>query len=475
MFTAVTARSFDLARQREFARLSGDWNPLHMDPVFARRTLYGAPVVHGVHLALWALDRGLANDDRPTALRELKVRFHKAVLLGTQIEIERADTAQNGFSFRAGEGQFELTATLMDEPESYWAVDLPEGGAELSCREATFAEASAGEGEIPLYLDRGALGRLFPAVAPRLPAVQVAQLLASTRLTGMVCPGRRSIFHDLEMSFGRNHEPLRLHYRNRQNDPRFSIIQLAATGYGMQGVLSAFFNPTPVSQCAMSDVARAVGADEFNGQKALVVGGSRGLGELTAKIIAAGGGSVRLTYHQGREDAERVVEELRSFGADAEALPLDIEHLERFAAQKALLDWRPTDLYYFASPRLEPSRKGAPFSAELFERYRRYYGSGLEQLLARFGADRSGPLRVFYPSTATLDAQEDRWREFAAAKEDGERNARLNLEGHGGGSVCAPRLPWLPTDQTVALRMRKMPKALDVLLPEIRRHGSIVN
>jgi acyl dehydratase len=472
---STVTTSFDLARQRDFARLSGDWNPLHVDQVFARRTLYGAPVVHGVHLALWALDNGLANGDEPAALRSLKVRFHKAVPLDTRIEIEPAEVTESGISFRAGERQFELTATLADECESCWGVDLPEDGAALSCREATFADASACEGEIPLYLDRGALGRLFPAVAARLPAVQVAQLLASTRLTGMICPGRRSIFHDLEMSFGGNDESLQMRYRNRQSDPRFSIIQLAVTGYGMQGVLTAFFNPTPICQSAMSEVAKVVQPGEFCRQKALVIGGSRGLGELAAKIIAAGGGAVRLTYHQGREDADRVVDELRSFGAEADALPLDIEHVEHFTVQRALPDFRPSDLYYFASPRLEPSQKGVPFSAELFERYRRFYESGLEHILGRVISAGSGPIRVFYPSTATLNAPDDRWREFAAAKADGERIARLYLENHGGGSLYAPRLPWLPTDQTVALRMTKMPNALDVLLPEIRRYSSIDN
>ncbi|MEK9662192.1 MAG: MaoC/PaaZ C-terminal domain-containing protein, partial [Alphaproteobacteria bacterium] len=32
-----------------FGELSGDRNPIHLDPHTARRLMYGKPVVHGVH------------------------------------------------------------------------------------------------------------------------------------------------------------------------------------------------------------------------------------------------------------------------------------------------------------------------------------------------------------------------------------------------------------------------------------------
>ena len=49
-------RAFAPSDQLAFSELSGDVNPLHMDPVYARRTQLGAAAVHGVHAALWALE-----------------------------------------------------------------------------------------------------------------------------------------------------------------------------------------------------------------------------------------------------------------------------------------------------------------------------------------------------------------------------------------------------------------------------------
>ena len=52
----LASRTFTEADQSEFAAVSGDRNPMHLDALLARRTQAGVPVVHGVHLLLWGLD-----------------------------------------------------------------------------------------------------------------------------------------------------------------------------------------------------------------------------------------------------------------------------------------------------------------------------------------------------------------------------------------------------------------------------------
>ncbi len=41
----MTQRIFTSDDQLAFAKLSGDYNPLHMDPIYARRLLFGRQVV----------------------------------------------------------------------------------------------------------------------------------------------------------------------------------------------------------------------------------------------------------------------------------------------------------------------------------------------------------------------------------------------------------------------------------------------
>src|SRR5262249_7645743 len=71
---------FPPERHERFAVASGDFNPIHMDPVAARRTQTGEPVVHGIHALLAVLDAVLAADLPP--LRTLRAEFRKPIYVG---------------------------------------------------------------------------------------------------------------------------------------------------------------------------------------------------------------------------------------------------------------------------------------------------------------------------------------------------------------------------------------------------------
>jgi len=48
--TFTGTKRFSQAEFDQFARLSGDDNPIHVDPAFAGRTDFGRTVAHGMHL-----------------------------------------------------------------------------------------------------------------------------------------------------------------------------------------------------------------------------------------------------------------------------------------------------------------------------------------------------------------------------------------------------------------------------------------
>src|SRR5436190_17303236 len=81
----LASRVFAMNDQREFARLSGDFNPLHLDAQFARRTQMGAIVVHGVHTLLWALESVMQAGC--FGVRSIRVRFRQPLFLGETAEL----------------------------------------------------------------------------------------------------------------------------------------------------------------------------------------------------------------------------------------------------------------------------------------------------------------------------------------------------------------------------------------------------
>ena len=63
---------------------------------------------------------------------------------------------------------------------------------------------------------------------------------------------------------------------------------------------------------------------DLRGRRALVTGGSRGIGAATARLLARAGADVVIGYRSRGSDAQRVVEELRATGVRANAFAADI-------------------------------------------------------------------------------------------------------------------------------------------------------
>src|SRR6202140_1169506 len=88
----LASRSFCMDDQITFARRASDWNPMHLDRAFARRTQVGAPVVHGIHTLAWAADALLHRF--PLRVVNIRARFLQPLYLDERASVsirERTD------------------------------------------------------------------------------------------------------------------------------------------------------------------------------------------------------------------------------------------------------------------------------------------------------------------------------------------------------------------------------------------------
>jgi acyl dehydratase len=446
---ADVSRLFTLEDQRAFARASGDANPLHVDPVAARRTMFGAPVVHGVHLVLWALDTGAARARARWTLERLQAQFHRPCYLhrNIQLHVEVEATSLKAVARSDSGVVLQLGAELSE-------AELPSSAlfaapTALEPYERSFDEAATARGALALGLDGELVARLFPALVSRLSALQLAEVLATTRLVGMDCPGLHSVYTGLKLA--RATEPaggIELTYSVAAANVRYSMLKLDVAGPTLSGTLETFYRPPPRPPLAMSEVARSVRADELSDQRALVVGGSRGLGEATAKAIVAAGGVACVTYHRGRDDGERVARELRAVRGGCAALLLDVGAATELAKHWPV-DWAPTHLYYFATPFIRID-KGAPFEPVALAEFLQVYVHGLHATVSAVCSMTQARLTVVAPSTVYLESLEPGSTSYCVAKAAMEELAR-HLPRLFPVQVAIPRLPRTETDQTASL------------------------
>lgn len=468
--TTTISICFPPKLQDAFSQLSGDYNPIHTDPVFARRTLAGGQVVHGIHQMLAALQSALAmkaaQKSEPEIVR-IKALFVKPVLVGETIFLRLAEPQTDRTQVTGIYRNEEILKVTID-----WGGHRKNAKAPLAIptlqheavTELSFAEAECKSGEIDLGLNFDLACRIFPLAAPALGPTAFAEVLGLTRLVGMHCPGLHSLFNECAVDFGSLSGNTRLHYRVEKTDARFGKILMSVVGPSTTARLTTFFRPAPQMQPGMEEVARRVQPGSFAKSTALIVGGSRGLGEITARVIAAGGGHPVITYHRGAEDAERIASEIRAAGGSCSVMALDVRSREPLLLQLSAANLMPSSLYYFATPKIFGRRRGF-FDYETLQDFMEVYVTAFGQLVDRVTSICPGVLRVFYPSTIAVEENMRELAEYSMAKRAGEELCAFYNQHSEKVKIVINRLPRIHTDQTNTLMPIPAENALDVMIP----------
>lgn len=447
MSVILGSRSFTAEDIIHFAELSGDWNPIHVDRIAARRLLAGDIVVHGMQSLLWALEAHFANSGQiPGRITAL---FPTPLRPGEHLEVVRTFVDVTTSRLAIQRGTSEVASIVLRGQGTAVSAKAPVGSM---CRETPNARDFASLKDLSgktLILAHPTMESTFPHCCKSVGELGVATIMALSKLVGMDCPGLDSLFTGLDLILEPDLPNNCLDWKVVRHSRPIAPIRMKVVGGGIRAKVDAFMRNGPVEQPSMHEIAGVISQNSFKHQRALIVGGSRGLGELVAKIITAGGGEAIITYLSGAHDAARVVAEINDWGGHAKSIRVDVLNLGPSTIELKELD-APTHLYYFATPSII-AQKDLEFDEDLYKSYAKVYIDAFQRLIAIFLQNNHQKLTVFYPSSIFVDEKPKSFREYTKAKEMGEMLCASLNEKYENINIMVSRLHRMKTDQTSSL------------------------
>jgi hypothetical protein len=447
-------RIFSDADQQRFAAESRDFNPIHVDPVAARRLISGRQVVHGVHTLIQALDLWPASTGEGPGHWAVRCNFVHPVSMGDRVAFA---------ALPDWHGQHRVVAMV----DGVAATDIVLGDASASASDRAKTVAPVdwavprrrlGALTVPLdepaesFVDQcieiepwpDSLAALYPRAAARLGAPALTDLARLSFVVGMICPGLHSVFLSLQFNAvaAAAVEPLLV--KVLRYDPRYRLFVVAFRG-ALQGELRAVRRPPPQAQPRAAELAGQVAGVGWAGRRALVVGGSRGLGETMAKLLAVAGCDVTITHASGRDDALAVADDIRALGRGrCDTVALDLSR--PFAPPPGLAPGNLDAVFYFATPRIH-AKRSAVFHRAAFDELAGFYLDRFQELCLWLEGG-GQPVLVYLPSTVFITERPKGMTEYAMAKAAAELLADDLNRTLRYVRIVHTRLPRLATDQT---------------------------
>jgi NAD(P)-dependent dehydrogenase (short-subunit alcohol dehydrogenase family) len=448
-----------------FARASGDFNPLHCDPAYARRTPFGQPVVFGVLAVIKAL--ATCGDVPGYSIRQLTIQFTKSLICDVDYEVHSEMQRPERRQIWLRDGSRTVLTMAVDyrpgtHPVSWPPTDTPAVRSPMATHDTH--SLTAGYQEVGDYHpDRSACLALSEQPgfgANGLGTVGWLACLWSSYLVGMRLPGKAALFSTLKLTI----EPdtalagLAADYDATVVKWRPHLRYLQVQGHLRAGgqvlataELEALMRPSaPVAASTERQIPLPTSTLLAN-KRALVTGGSRGLGAQLCRLLASQGCHVYVNYWQSAAEADALCQELSLQGLLIETLPGDVGD-PAWARQVAQsLEGDGID---FLICNATPPIVSAPVEPAYTQRMRTFMdlsiGQVLEPLAALMPALRSRHGGVVLISSAFVDTCERDWAHYTAAKTAAEtliRTAVKEVPELSGVIVHAPRLL---TEQTLS-------------------------
>ena len=440
-----TITNFKLTDQLDFAKMSGDFNPIHLDQNYARRSIAGDVAVYGINLVFWGLNQFLKLKKSEIKIKKINIIFSKFINLNQNIELKIFQKKKR-FFFNFFESDilvsyFEIEYERNKKRKNLYSIKK---FVKKKSQTSNFESFKINEKFIEnSSINEPLLKKKYLYLHKYLNISQIIDLVTITRFVGMRVPGQDSILSKLTL-FYKSSKINNNEFKITSVDKRFSLINMYYRGKNLSGNIRTLMRPKKINQDIKNSNLK-INKKEFVKQKALVIGGSKGLGEATVKILSLGSAKILFSYFRGKKDAHQ---HRKPFKKNIKIFYLNIEKKVNLNTLKDIKNFKPTHLYYFATPRIF-SGSGYDFTEKKFKIFNNYYLIGFQKIFNQL--DKKILKSVFFPSSVAINQVTNKLCEYACSKAAQEILLKYLNEKYKTINFLCPRLPRLKTDQTLSI------------------------
>lgn len=420
---------FSQVDQDKFANLSKDYNQIHISKLEARKLIFGRQIVHGINVLLTGLNFFFKNQKK-FELNSLNCTFYNPIFLKEKIN----------FILEKKKDSYTI---LAKKKKLICAIISLNIDNQLNFFKTKFNKKKK-------YLNRANFSKKnnYKYLKKKISKEELQDILATSYIVGMVSPGKYSLYSQLIINFKtRKMIKKRIYFFESKVDNRINQLQI-----NLHGTITAkiyAFRYNVFDQKSVKHIKKKLKRKFLQNKKTLIIGASRGLGEVASKISAVLGSNMLLTYNLENKNILKIKKEIiKDAKVECDLIKLNILK-ENYKDKKNF--FKDIDYcYYFPTPKIVPSENNK-FNNEIYMNYKKYYLDKFVKLSKFLNKVANKKIKIFYPSSIYLNKQNKLFMEYVKAKMISEKKIKELNNKLRNIKIEIYRLPEMNTSQNIKI------------------------